>query len=336
MSIFNADEFTLASLTTLANETPPVPGQIGATLDFDEAGMTTKSLKIETDGASLSIVEPTARGSAGEVVDDDSRALRTFDAVHLQRDESIYADEVQGVRAYGSATEAMTIQQRLDAKMARHYRDFDLTDEWMKLGVISGKIISGKGKTILDIYAEFGLTPPDAIEWDLEDNTTAIRKACMDLVHEMEDDLVAPSYGSVVAFCGNDWFKWLTDHKEVRETYLNTAAAAELRGLPPDTFTYGGITWIRHKAGVKARAAAGGAFIASDEARVVFNGVPSLYMTRYAPADYFETVNTIGVPRYIREAFEERTAKRAKFEVQSNPLHLCTQPKTLRRLTLAA
>lgn len=335
-TIFNEDEFSLTSLTILANETPPVPGQISATLNFEETPITTTSIKIERAGATLALVEPSQRGGPGETIDHDRRDIRTFDCTHLQRDESVYAEEVQGVRAWGSTTEAETLQTLVNRKMTRHYRDFDLTDEWMKRGVVNGKVISGKGHTILDIYQEFGLSEPANVEFDLLSTTFKFRDAADELRQDMEDDLIAPSYGGVVAFCGSDFYRAVTSNKESRETYLNTAAAVELRGMLPDTVAYGGITWLRSRTHAKARAAAGGNFIADDEARVCFTGVAGLYISTFSPADYFETVNTPGLPRYMREASEERTAKRAKFEVQTNPIHLCTQPKTLRRLKLKA
>ncbi len=336
MTIFNEDEFTLTSLTDLANQEPPVPGQVGAAFDFEEDSITTTSIKVETQGSSLALVEPSPRGGPGEVIEHDGRGLRTFDAVHLQRDEQVYADEVQGVRAFGSSSEAEQVQDLVERKTRRHFRDFDLTQEWMKLGALCGNIVSGKGRTILDIYREFDLVAPDPVVFDLASAGSKVRRAADVLRMGMEDDLEATAYGAIVAMCGDEFFRSITDHPEVRETYLNTAAAVELRGQLPDRFSYGGVVWERYRASAKARAAVGGSFIASDEARVGFTGVPGLWLTRYAPADYFETVNTPGLPRYNREAYEERTAKRAKFEVQSNPIILNTQPKTLRRLKLKA
>ncbi len=43
----------------------------------------------------------------------------------------------------------------------------------------------------------------------------------------------------------------------------------------------------------KATADLGAPYIAANEARVVVKGVPELFITRFAPADYEETVNTI-------------------------------------------
>jgi len=54
-------------------------------------------------------------------------------------------------------------------------------------------------------------------------------------------------------------------------------------------------------------------------------GVPDLYISSFAPADYMETVNTQGIPYYSKIeplAFNKGVAG----EAQSNPLHLCTRP----------
>lgn len=62
-------------------------------------------------------------------------------------------------------------------------------------------------------------------------------------------------------------------------------------------------------------------------------GVPDLFITRFAPADYNETVNTPGLPFYSR-AIEKRNGKGYDLEVQMNAISVCTRPQTLRRLTL--
>ena len=51
--------------------------------------------------------------------------------------------------------------------------------------------------------------------------------------------------------------------------------------------------------------------------------------TVYAPADYIETVNTIGLPRYAKQATDQEFGRWVKLHTQSNPLPICTRPKTL-------
>ena len=133
----------------------------------------------------------------------------------------------------------------------------------------------------------------------------------------------------------NDFFKTLVDQKLVRETYLNYQAAAELCGEVADKFPFGGIMFERYRTGAKATAAnSNTAFIAANEGRVVVTGVPNLFIERYAPADYTETVNTMGVPRYAFQ-YESENRKSRKLEMQSNPIMVCTQPLTLRRLVMS-
>jgi hypothetical protein len=48
----------------------------------------------------------------------------------------------------------------------------------------------------------------------------------------------------------------------------------------------------------------------------------------YAPADYIETVNTKGMPRYAKQ-YPMPNDKGVNLEVQSNPLCYCVRPNTL-------
>ena len=60
----------------------------------------------------------------------------------------------------------------------------------------------------------------------------ALRKRCQALIESVEESLGGLAVGPVQlrAECGSAFFADLVAHKEIRETYLNTAAANELRG----------------------------------------------------------------------------------------------------------
>jgi hypothetical protein len=53
-----------------------------------------------------------------------------------------------------------------------------------------------------------------------------------------------------------------------------------------------------------------------------------IYRTKYAPADYNETVNTMGRKLYAKQAPMEFD-KGIKLEVQTNTMSWCTRPKAL-------
>ncbi len=111
----------------------------------------------------------------------------------------------------------------------------------------------------------------------------------------------------------------------MRETYLNTAAAADLRGRVADELVFGGITFRRYRGGA-------GFAVPTDKALFYPEGVEGLFEIYYAPADTFETVNTLGQPLYAR-MIPDRDRDRdewVRLEIESNPLPICTRPQVLR------
>ena len=69
-------------------------------------------------------------------------------------------------------------------------------------------------------------------------------------------------------------------------------------------------------------------FMAPDECKLFPAGVPDLFVSSYAPADYVETVNTTALPRYLK-AQPMDFDKGIELEAQMNVLPLCTRPRTL-------
>jgi hypothetical protein len=53
----------------------------------------------------------------------------------------------------------------------------------------------------------------------------------------------------------------------------------------------------------------------------------------FSPADFVETVNTRGLPRYAKVAPDSRFQRHVDTHVQSNPLPYCTRPEVLIRGT---
>jgi len=79
-------------------------------------------------------------------------------------------------------------------------------------------------------------------------------------------------------------------------------------------------------------AGAAQAYVATDDAYLFPMGSPGLFVTYFAPADYVETVNTIGLPRYAKQE-AMKMDKGIDIETQTNPLCLCTRPRTVVKLT---
>lgn len=331
--VFNQDAFGVISLTAAVNKQPYTPGQVGRLGVFDEQGVDTIDVAIEQQDGKLALVAPSQRGGPGETVGREDRSIRVFRVPHFQRDDALYADEIQGVRAFGEETEAEMFMQRINNKMARHVRALDATEEHQRVGALKGLVTDKNGNAMFNLYSEFGITPAAAVNFALTTDSTKVREKCFDVINGIEDDLDDDSFDHVHCLAGRDFWKGLIEHKSVKETYLNTVQAAELRGDPNVfKFEFGGIVWERYRTGKAATADVGAPFIGANEARFFPVGVPDFAITRFAPADYIETVNTLGLPRY-EKMIRMTNDKGMAIEVQKNAISLVTRPEALRQGT---
>lgn len=326
------DPFSLESLTAAVNAKPYRPGQVSATGIFDEDGVSTLNISIELKDGKLGLVEPSARGGPGETTSDENRKKVPVIIPHYQRDDAVYADEVQGVRAFGTEDMLETIEERVNTKAQRHAADLTMTLEHQRVGAVKGIVTSKAGDTLLDLYNLFGIAVPAAVSLELDVTTTDVGSLWQDVVYSMEDSL-DEAYDGIHVFTGRDFHRSLWRHKSVTDTFLYHTGADVLRKDVPNTFEWGGATWERYRTGAKATSDLGSPYIAANEARVVIKGVPDLFITRFGPADYEETVNTIGLPFYAK-TFKKANGKGRDMEVQMNAISICTRPQVLRKLTL--
>ncbi|MEP3049423.1 MAG: major capsid protein [Roseibium sp.] len=335
VDIWEGDGFSMQSLTAAVNAEPYRPGQVSATGIFEEDGVTTTRISIEMRDGKLALVEPSERGGSGETTDDEKRRKLPFDVPHYQRDDSVLADEVQGIVRFGSSDELETLQDRVERKSVRHGRDLTMTLEHQRVGAIKGIITSKSGGVLEDLYNRFGLAVPAPVSLELDVEATIVTNLWQDVIYSIEDTLDEP-YSGLHVFTGRDFHKQIWQHKSVRETFMYNGGATVLRQDVPDVFQFGGATWERYKTGAKATADHGSPYIAADEARVVPLGVPDLFITRFAPPDYEETVNKmppLGVPFYAHQ-YPKPNGKGRNLEVQMNAISVCTRPQVLRKLTL--
>lgn len=327
ITIFGDDAFSVSTLTATINEQPFVPSRIGSLGLFDEEGITTTTVQIEKDGDTLALVPAGQRGQPGLVVQGSKRQMIPFNTVHLPERFAIVADTIQGIRAFGSQSELDAVQDVVAKRLEKMRRQIDLTHEFHRIGAIKGLILDADGSTpLLDIFAAFGLEQ-QVLSFALTDQNTELRLKCNDLLNLIEDSLGATPFSGVRVLCGKEFWRALIVHKAVKETYLNTQMAASLRGDPREAIEFGGCTFERYRGKVGAIA-----FVGDNDAYAVPEGAPELFITRYAPADYMETVNTNGLPYYAKQERMDFD-KGVMVEAQSNPIHLCTKPRAIIKLT---
>lgn len=326
LDVFSDNAFSLTELTAAVNAQPFVPGQVGNLGIYQWDGVYTTDLVIEEQKGVLTLVAPSPRGGPGETIPKEGRKIRKLMIPHLQRDDAVMAEEVQGVRAFGTENQVESVLDRVVERSMIHFRDFDATREHMMVGGIKGVVLDKNGSVIHNLFNEFNVAAPDPVYFNLDDATPesgVLRDTCDTIIETIEDELGAGTYDHIHAICGRQAYKKLFRHPEVIDSYLNTVEAAFLRQGLPRTFPFGDITFERYRTGSGLAS-----FIDDDEIRFFPVGTSGLFLGRFAPADYNETVNTKGLPRYAK-VIEMRNGKGYDLEVQSNPIVVCTRPRVL-------
>jgi hypothetical protein len=159
--------------------------------------------------------------------------------------------------------------------------------------------------------------------------TGNIRQICASVIRTMGNNLDGQGFTGVEAICGDAFFDAMISSAEVRATYLAMQDAAELRqgyvsgGQTWGSFPFGGILWTNYRGYV-----GGVPMVETDKAYFYPTGVPNLFPTVYAPADYIETVNTLGIARYVKQ-YPMPNDKGIHMDTQMNALNFCTRPLAL-------
>lgn len=322
--IFNNDAFSVSSLSQVIVDIPRVQTALGDSGLFTESGITTTTMMIERNGSEFKLVPAAPRGGVGAPVGLKGRSLFPVMAVHLPQTGAMLADEVQGIRAFGSETEVEAASARVAAKLTVAKGNLDLTLEYHRIGAIKGQVLDSDGTTVLmDMYSTFGVAQT-VQNFVLGTATTKVKQKAADVTRAIKQKLGGRSFTGVEVRCSAAFFDALTGHATVEKAFelydQNSYARTDQRSKG---FTFGNVTFIEYLGGV-----GGIDFIPAGEAYAYPTGVSGLFQTAYAPADYMETVNTMGLPYYAKQEPMPMN-KGITFETQSNPINLCSLPETV-------
>ena len=333
LDIFTGDAFSVVPLTMAIERLKYLPGRINQLGIFSETGISTTRAGIEQRDGQLYMIPPTPRGGPGVGMDKRLRNMRVVAVPHFQIDDAVMAEEVQGVRAWGNETAVQTVMDLLAERGQLAQQSFEFTTEYARIGAIKGLITYADGTT-LDTNQLFGVTRQPTQFLNLNPVTPSapglVRRKIQALIRSFMDNLGAIPFSGIRGFCGNAFFDNLIADPDVRTTYLNWQGAEELRQtyITPGqmiygAFPFGGINFENYRGAWNSTP-----FVEDDLCYLIPEGVPDLFRTILAPADYNETVNTIGRPIYAKQ-WPMPNDKGINLEFQMNRLHICTRPALL-------
>jgi hypothetical protein len=328
LDVFNQDAFSTVSLTQSILAAPYKPARIGELGLFGEQGIVTTTAVIEEKDGELTLIQTSPRGGPGSSIGEQKRTVRSFAVPHLERESTVMADEVQNVRAFGSEDALAGVQTIINQRLAQLRAEHEVTLEHMRMSAIQGIVLDADGSTLFDLFTEFGVVQQTA-DLDVDpatDQGGTLRGNVVAAQRLVEAELGAEPISGFRAFCGPTFYDGLRADQSLQGTLRYADAQSLLmQDLNHREFNFAGVTWEEYRGGTD--------YIAADEAFLVPTGT-RYFQTYFAPADYIETVNTVGLPMYAKMFQDTELNRWARVHTQSNPLTLCTRPRIVIKLAL--
>ncbi len=135
--------FSMMGMMSLVEKAPYVPSFLGSIPGlWTPRPVRTVTIPIEVIGNKISIIQTSERGTAAPRGNNNQkREVIDVRTVRLADSDRIYADEIAGIRAYGSTTELMQVQDEVSRRYAGPggmLSRLELTREFHRMGAIDG------------------------------------------------------------------------------------------------------------------------------------------------------------------------------------------------------
>jgi len=330
---FSAGAFDLTALTAAINRIPNNYGRLEQLNLFPPVGVRTRTIVIEEMNGVLNLLPTRPVGSPGTLGTQGKRKVRSFVIPHIPHDDVVLPEEVQGIRAFGSETEIDTVASLIAQKLQTMRNKHAITLEHLRMGALKGVILDADGSVLYDLYQEFEITPK-VVNFALNNASTEVLTKVLDVKRHIEENLKGEFMTGVMCLCSPGFFDALTTHPKVKEAYQRWRDGLVLFSDNRTGFTFGGVTFEEYLGQATDPNGTVRKFIADDEAHFFPLGTANTFRTYFAPADFNETANTLGLPLYAK--LEPRKFGRGTdLHSQSNPLPICHRPEVLVKATKA-
>ena len=327
--------FGCTEMTAAVNKLPTLPVYFRRLFEVKGVKSTTVSLDIKK--GRIVLIGDSERNTAPESLAGRGakREWMRLSCAHLAMSDTLAPEDLQDVRAFGS-TEPISVAEVYNDKMQQLKDNMTATVEFHRLGAIKGVVLDADGTTVLhDIFKTFGVTKktlPISFPKTAADDANPILTSILNAKRHVEAAMGGTPFSHIECIIGSDAYDMLTSHVLVRKYFEDWLARKQDYGnndYRKRGFPYGGLTFVE-----RSDVVGGQTMVAAKKGHVYPVG-PGIFKQYHAPADWMETVNTIGLEYYARMDEKEKS-RGIDIEVQTNPLTLCTYPEALVELDFKA
>lgn len=331
ISPFTNNAFSVTALATAINKIPNKYNRLGELGVFRQVPITKVTFLAEEMAHQLNMLNSVPRGGPAPKNTMGKRGMRTFSVPHVPLEDSLLADDVQGVRAFGTESTDLAISAALNGKLVAMRDKFDITREWNRMGALKGIVMDPDTTVLYNYYTEFGVSQK-TIDFALDVDTTDVNGKCRETLRYLEDTAQGESISGARALVSEEFFDKLVAHPTVKDAFRYYLTANNLASDYRGDFPFAGIVFENYRANSTDPAGVARKFIAASEGHVVPLGASCLAEV-IAPGTFMECVNSPGLPYYAKT--QERDFNMGlDIHAQMNILAFCSRPELLVKITV--
>lgn len=337
MDIFEADGFTTRELSDAINIIPNQWGRIGEMGLFAPKPIRTPLFQIESKNGVLQIVQSSERGSSIPTQGRGKRKLVPLSTARFALDSQITADDISGIRAFGSETELAQVEDEVADRQIELRGSMDITREYLRAGALQGVVKDADGSTLVDLHATFGITKK-SVDFDFGTSGVDTAAKARSVGDHIRVNLLGDVMAGVHALCDPGfWDKLMADEgfKRAYDNYMVLGGLNPLRDDVSGGFSWQDITWEKYLGEGQVPQEDGTtvtrSFVPQNEAMFFPVGTRTTFRQYNAPADYMEVVNSPGLDFYSKVMPDPKANRYVDVEAQMNTVPICMRPGVLVR-----
>ncbi|WP_444885982.1 major capsid protein [Microbulbifer sp. PSTR4-B] len=322
---FARPEFNMASLTEAIKLLPNMYDRTGKLNLFKEKKITSRTALIEYKNGRFYLIKSQQLGAPGQSHKTGKRNIKSFLVPHYPLEGEILPEQYANIRAFGSTSSLASLAEVMNDTLQDLKDSHDITQENARMGAIKGVITDADGSTIYNLYNEFNITKK-VITFNHNDD---FRIKTLELKRHIEDNIYGDAMDGVRVEVSQEFMDFFVTHDSVEKPYLHHAEASQrLGGDPRKSFEFQGVIFSEYRG--KAMDSQGNTqrFIGAGSGHAYPTGTHRTFQEIIAPADFLETVSTLGERYYVKS--EARKFNRGvDVHTQSNVLAMCNNPSVL-------
>lgn len=310
-------------------------GYINSLNLFDVKSTNQTAIVFDKDYATTTLLPQTNRGdraaTSGKERTADTFALKL---AYFKFGDRLTGEDIQGWRVPGS-TDNETIARATAEKMLDLKRNWDQTQEYMKLQALKGVFKTPDGITVADMYTEFSVAQ-QSVDFVLGTPTTNVDAKIRELKTKISKSLInGGMMNGVEVMVDPEWFDKFISHANIKNAYQfyqNSGSQALRDDLSKyqsygiqDVFEHRGVRFVSYDATFTLPSGSTEVAFAASTGLALPRGVRGMFRGYNGPSAKMSEANQPGQELFVRTYVDERD-EFVEFECESSPLYFTTTP----------